>query len=77
MHQMRISTTQVSSGSVNDRPRPGRRVTSPNQDRLIQLRDLHDRFKTAQHMQGIIGRLCDVGFDLWACTQDDRLEAII
>jgi hypothetical protein len=46
--------------SVNDRPRPGRRrVTSPNQDRLIQLRHLHNRFltatQTAQHMQGIIG----------------------
>jgi transposase len=79
----RLAQRIALTGSVNDRPHPGRRrVTSPNQDRLIQLRHLRDRFltatQTAQHMQSIIGRrLCGVGFDLWPCTQDDCLETII
>jgi len=36
------------TGSVSDRPRPGRsRVTTPNQDRMIVLQHLRDRFQPA------------------------------
>ncbi|KAF5907804.1 Transposable element Tc1 transposase [Clarias magur] len=38
----------TATGSVDDRPRPGReRVTTPQQDRYIQLQHLRDHFRPA------------------------------
>lgn len=49
------------TGSVADRPRPGReRVTTPAQDRHVRLMHLRDRFRTAaataRETQGVHGR---------------------
>ncbi|KAK3104731.1 hypothetical protein FSP39_008898 [Pinctada imbricata] len=71
----RLAQRIALTGSVDDRPRPGRtRVTSPNQDRLIQLRHLRDRFltaaQTAQSLQGVVGRR------LSASTVRRRLRSI-
>ena len=57
----RLAQRIAQTGSVNDRPRPGRaRMTTPNQDRLIRLRHLRDRFltatQTATNIQAVIGR---------------------
>jgi len=44
----RLIERQQETGSVDDRPRPGReRVTTPGQDRHIRLMHLRDRFRTA------------------------------
>lgn len=44
----RLLQRHEETGSVADRPRPGRaRVTTPDQDRYIEMQHLRDRFRTA------------------------------
>lgn len=45
---VRLQQRNEETGSVTDRPRPGRaRVTTPQQDRYIEMQHLRDRFRTA------------------------------
>ena len=44
----RLVNRHRQTGSLNDRPRPGRqRVTTAQQDRYVRLQHLRDRFRTA------------------------------
>ncbi|XP_069139212.1 uncharacterized protein [Argopecten irradians] len=58
---VRLHQRYVQTGSLNDRPRPGRqRVTSDRQERYIRVTHLRDRFQTASQRArksiGINGR---------------------
>ncbi|XP_069139216.1 uncharacterized protein [Argopecten irradians] len=54
---VRLHRRYVQTGSLNDRPRPGRqRVTSDRQGRYTRVSHLRDRFQTARTTIGINGR---------------------
>ncbi|XP_069109899.1 uncharacterized protein [Argopecten irradians] len=62
---VRLHQRYVQTGSLNDRPRPGRqRVTLDRQDRYIRVTHIHDRFQTASQTArttiGINGRRISV-----------------